>query len=112
MTTSSAAPPATSVRNALSIDFEDWYEPFAHRGIGGWKEHPSRIPSDTERLLSVLGKYNVRCTFFVLGEVAEKFPDQIRAIRRAGHEIGSHGHRHLPLFKREQTEFEDEMRRS
>jgi len=109
MTTSSAA---ARVRNALSIDFEDWYEPFAHRGIGGWKDHPSRIPGDTERLLRVLGKYNVRCTFFVLGEVAEKFPDQIRAIRRAGHEIGSHGHRHLPLFKLQQAEFEQEMRRS
>ena len=108
MTTSSA----TSVRNALSIDFEDWYEPFAHRGIAGWKEHPSRIPSDTERLLAVLGKQNVRCTFFVLGEVAEKFPDQIRAIHHAGHEIGSHGHRHLPLFKLQQAEFEAEMRKS
>src|SRR3954454_16834070 len=104
MTTSSA--PA-SVRNGLSIDFEDGYEPFAHRGIGGGKGHPSRIPSDTERLLRGLGKYNVRCTFFVLGEFAEKFPDQIRAIRRAGHEIGSHRHRHFPLFKLQQREFEE-----
>src|SRR5688500_9456400 len=75
------------MRNALSIDFEDWYQPFTARGISGWEGHPSRVPRDTERLLSVLAKYNVRCTFFILGEVAEKFPDEIRAIHRAGHEI-------------------------
>lgn len=100
------------MRNALSIDFEDWYQPFAARGIAGWEEHPSRVPRDTERLLSVLGKYNVRCTLFVLGEVAEKFPDEIRAFHRAGHEIGSHSYRHLPLFKQEQAQFEKEMRGS
>ena len=57
-------------------------------------------------------KFNVRCTFFVLGEVAERFPDQVRAIHRAGHEIASHGYRHVPLFAQEPGQFEAEMRRS
>lgn len=100
------------MKNALSIDFEDWFQPFAARGITGWEQFPSRVPEDTRRLLNVLGKYNVRCTFFVLGEVAEKFPDEIRALHRAGHEIGSHGYRHLPLFQQEQSQFEKEMRGS
>src|SRR5213596_865637 len=100
------------MRNALSIDFEDWYQPFAARGVSGWEAFPSRVPSDTKRLLNVLAKYNVRCTFFVLGEVAEKFPDEIRAIHRAGHEIASHSYRHLPLFQQEQNQFETEMRAS
>ncbi|HMB95545.1 MAG TPA: polysaccharide deacetylase family protein [Tepidisphaeraceae bacterium] len=100
------------MRNALSIDFEDWYQPFAARGVDGWQNFPSRVPSDTSRLLAVLAKYNVRCTFFVLGEVAEKFPDEIRAIHKAGHEIGSHGYRHLPLYEQQQDQFEKEMRGS
>ncbi|HVT88981.1 MAG TPA: polysaccharide deacetylase family protein [Tepidisphaeraceae bacterium] len=100
------------MKNALSIDFEDWFQPFAARNIDGWQQYPSRVPSDTKRLLTVLAKYNVRCTFFVLGEVAEKFPEEIRAIHRAGHEIGSHGYRHLPLFKLQPDEFEKEMRQS
>ena len=99
-------------RHALSIDFEDWFQAFAARGIGGWEQYPSRVPKDTERLLAVFAKHNVRCTFFVLGEVAEKFPDEIRAIHRAGHEISSHCYRHLPLFKQEPAQFEREMRGS
>lgn len=100
------------MRNALSIDFEDWFQPFAARSVPGWEAYPSRVPEDTRRLLGVLGKYKVRCTFFILGEVAEKFPDEIRAIHRAGHEIGSHGYRHLPLFAQEPKQFEAEMRKS
>jgi polysaccharide deacetylase family protein (PEP-CTERM system associated) len=100
------------MRNALSIDFEDWFQPFAARSVAGWEQFPSRVPQDTARLLSVLKKYNVRCTFFVLGEVAEKFPDEIRALHQAGHEIGSHGYRHVPLFEQDQAQFEKEMRGS
>ena len=100
------------MQNALSIDFEDWYQPFAARSVPGWQAYPSRVPEDTRRLLNVLGKHNTRCTFFVLGEVAEKFPDEIREIHRAGHEIGSHGYRHLPLFEQEPQQFEAEMRKS
>lgn len=100
------------MRNALSIDFEDWYQAFAARSIPGWEQYPSRVPRDTERLLTVLAKHNAKCTFFILGEVAEKFPNEIRAIHQAGHEIGSHGHRHLPLFKQEQARFEEETRAS
>jgi polysaccharide deacetylase family protein (PEP-CTERM system associated) len=100
------------MRNALSIDFEDWFQPFAARSVPGWQEYPSRVPHDTKRLLAVMEKHKVRCTFFVLGEVAERFPEEIRALHRAGHEIGSHGYRHVPLFKQDQQQFEAEMRRS
>lgn len=100
------------MKNALSIDFEDWFQPFAARSIPGWEKYPTRVPEDRRRLLAMLKKYNVRCTFFILGEVAEKFPDEIRAIHADGHEIGSHGYRHLPLFSLKQDEFEAEMRKS
>lgn len=99
-------------RHALSIDFEDWYQAFAARGIGGWEQFPSRVPQDTERLLSLFARHDVRCTFFILGQVAEQFPDEVRAIHRAGHEIASHCYRHVPLFKQEPARFEREMRES
>jgi hypothetical protein len=100
------------MRNALSIDFEDWYRPFDARAVDGWQQYPSRIPQDTTRLLSLLEQRQVRCTFFVLGEVAERFPDAVRALHRAGHEIASHGYRHVPLYQQEPGQFEREMRRS
>jgi polysaccharide deacetylase family protein (PEP-CTERM system associated) len=100
------------MRNALSIDFEDWYRPFDARAVDGWQQYPSRIPQDTTRVLSLLERHHVRCTFFVLGEVAERFPDAVRALHRAGHEIASHGYRHVPLYQQEPGQFEREMRRS
>lgn len=100
------------MKNALSIDFEDWFQPFAHRSVPGWQQYPSRVPQDTDRLLTLFERHGVRCTFFVLGEVAEKFPECILAIHQAGHEIASHSHRHLQLFRQERKQFEAEMRRS
>jgi len=100
------------VRNALSIDLEDWFQPFVRRALSGWEQYGSRVPQETERLLAVLGEHGVRCTFFVLGELAERFPDVIRSIHGAGHEIGSHGYRHVPLFTLEPAQFEAEMRPS
>ncbi len=97
------------VKNALTIDFEDWYQPFAARSLPGWERFGSRVPQDTDRLLSLLRSLGVRATFFVLGEVAEQFPESIRAIHGDGHEIASHGHRHLPLFHQPRDRFETEL---
>jgi polysaccharide deacetylase family protein (PEP-CTERM system associated) len=103
---------AADIRNALSIDFEDWYQAFAARSIPGWDQYPTRVPRDTERLLTLLDKYKVRCTFFMLGDVAEKFRSETLAIHRAGHEIGSHGYRHLPLYRQDPAVFERETEAS
>ncbi|MBN1837169.1 MAG: polysaccharide deacetylase family protein [Spirochaetales bacterium] len=40
-------------------------------------------------ILSVLGEYNIRATFFVNGEVIRRHPDAVREIAEAGHEVGS-----------------------
>ncbi|MCL4847088.1 MAG: polysaccharide deacetylase family protein [Acidobacteria bacterium] len=98
------------MRNALSVDFEDWYQPLAARHVAGWERFPSRVPDDARRLVDLLGRHSVRCTFFVLGEVATEFPDAVRAIHRAGHEVASHGHRHVPLFAQPRERFERETR--
>ena len=49
------------MKNALSIDFEDWFQPFAARGVDGWERFPSRVPADTERLLAVIGELQSPC---------------------------------------------------
>ncbi|TMD30375.1 MAG: polysaccharide deacetylase, partial [Chloroflexi bacterium] len=43
------------------------------------------------RLLRLLGERSITATFFVPGYTAERWPDTIKAIRDAGHEIGHHG---------------------
>lgn len=50
--------------------------------------------SNTDELIEILAKENVRATFFVTGEFAEKYPDDIRKLVDAGHEIGNHSDAH------------------
>jgi len=51
----------------------------------------------TPLLLDILDETNVKATFFVLGELAEQFPDVIKRMAEAGHEIGNHSYKHLEL---------------
>lgn len=46
------------------------------------------------RLLSVLDEYDVKATFFIPGEVALRYPDEVKQIAQRGHEIGCHGLEH------------------
>ena len=49
------------------------------------------------RLLRLLAERGILATFFIPGYTAERWPDTVRAIRDAGHEIGHHGFLHEPL---------------
>ncbi len=53
--------------------------------------------SGVPRLLRILNRQDVRATFFVPGFTAECYPDTVRAIVDAGHEIGHHGYLHEPM---------------
>ncbi len=46
------------------------------------------------RLLRLLDRQGIRATFFIPGYSAERWPDTVRSIRDAGHEIGHHGYLH------------------
>jgi peptidoglycan-N-acetylglucosamine deacetylase len=46
------------------------------------------------RLVDLFKKYNLRTTWFIPGHSAETFPDQMKAVADAGHEIGVHGYSH------------------
>ena len=48
----------------------------------------------TPRLLKLLNKYNIRSSWFIPGHSLETFPEQMAAVRDAGHEIGLHGYSH------------------
>jgi peptidoglycan/xylan/chitin deacetylase (PgdA/CDA1 family) len=98
---SSVGPPAGSPEarelqfghNARSLlvcfDYEGrWGMPF---------EAPYDLDSSTHRILEVLARHAVRATFFVVGELATKHADLIRAISAGGHEIALHGWRHERL---------------
>jgi len=56
-------------------------------------------PQFTRQLLAILKQYDVKATFFVVGEMALKYPDLVRAEVSAGHVVGNHTFHHVNLTK-------------
>lgn len=50
--------------------------------------------SDIDQILEILNKYNIKLTFFIVGDWAEKYPESVKKIYEAGHEIGTHSNTH------------------
>lgn len=49
---------------------------------------------DIPQILDTLDEYDVKATFFITGEWAEKYPESVREIHERGHEIGTHSMAH------------------
>ena len=49
---------------------------------------------DTQTLIDILGRYRVKATFFAVGDWAEKYPESVKALHDAGHEVMSHSNHH------------------
>lgn len=53
--------------------------------------------SDIPTILEILKKENVRASFFMVGQWAEKFPDSVKLIAKEGHDVANHGYSHLKM---------------
>lgn len=66
---------------------------------------------DTETLIEILGKYQVRATFFVVGDWVVKYPESVKALHDAGHEIMSHSDDHAHFNKLSSNEIVENLNR-
>lgn len=101
--------------NYVSVDVEDWFqaEAYAHLiPFDQWDSLDLRVEKNTHLLLDLFDVAETKATFFVLGWIAERQPDLIREIVKRGHEVGSHGWSHRPLWRMEPAEFREEAQRS
>ena len=59
---------------------------------------------DTQQLIDILEKYNVKVTFFVVGDWVDKYPESVKALHDAGHEVMTHSahHNHFNALSAEQ----------
>jgi polysaccharide deacetylase family protein (PEP-CTERM system associated) len=108
-------PGTDRVINAMTIDVEDYFHVSVFDGIlprSRWDAMETRVASNTDRLLEVFQNAQVKGTFFVLGWVAERFPQLIRRIARAGHEVASHGTAHRLVYDMTPKAFREDVRRS
>ena len=52
---------------------------------------------DTQMLIDILGKYKIKATFFVVGEWVDKYPESVKALHDAGHEVMNHSNTHAHM---------------
>ncbi|WP_243149430.1 polysaccharide deacetylase family protein [Colidextribacter sp. OB.20] len=60
---------------------------------------------DTQQLIDILEQYKVKATFFVVGQWVDKFPESVKALHDAGHEVMNHSntHAHYPQLSAEEV---------
>jgi len=101
--------------NALTIDVEDYFQVTSFENVvprSNWGHVESRVVANTHRLLDLLARHAVNGTFFILGWVADHFPQLVREIHAAGHELASHGYWHNLIYQQTPVEFRNDLRRA
>jgi len=99
----------------FTVDLEEYFQVAGfepHVARSAWGRFESRVARQVEWLLELLERHGARGTFFVLGWVAERQVELIRAIARAGHEIASHGWDHARVTSQTPEQFRASIRRS
>lgn len=88
---------AGPIRNAMSVDVEDYFQVSAfapHIRREDWDSLPCRVERNVDVILGLLDEAGARATFFTLGWIAERHPQVVRRIVDNGHELASHGYGH------------------
>ena len=104
-----------TVRPVFTVDVEDWFQVSAFDSVisrSSWSDRESRVERNTDRLLALLDETGAIGTFFTLGWVAQRFPQLVRRIADAGHEVASHGFWHQRIPTISEAEFREDVRSS
>jgi polysaccharide deacetylase family protein (PEP-CTERM system associated) len=96
------------VENILSIDVEEVF----HGKYTCQYRHSLcyRTPDNIPPILKILEEYDAKATFFMVGEIAEKFPEVVNMILENGHEVAFHGWAHEQLWKLTPERFGGEVK--
>lgn len=113
------APPAGAeterLLNAMTVDVEDYFHVSALAASAPrarWDSFESRVERNTMRLLDLFDEHGATVTCFVLGWVADRHPQVVKAIAARGHEVASHGFWHQLVYDLTPDAFRDDVRRS
>src|SRR2546422_114307 len=100
--------PGRVMKNTITVDVEDWQQSTLDQKL----PISQRARRNTLRMLHLFREYGVRGTFFIQSLFAESFPEVVERIATDGHEIASHGHSHIPIFKLTPSEFAQDVSHS
>jgi len=100
---------SSKIINAMTVDVEDYFHVSAFEKVIkpiDWPNCKPTVDYNTRRLLDLFAQYDTKATFFILGWVAQAFPQLIKDIADQGHEVASHGSNH----RRASTQTREELK--
>jgi len=103
------------ITHHFTVDVEEYFHPTAlsrYYPMSGWDSLTRRSPAVVSQLLEFLQAFDTRGTFFIVGWLAEREPDMVRAISDSGHEIASHGWEHELVGRLGPEGFRESIRKS
>lgn len=96
----------------VTFDIEEW----CHANFNSLKEIPETTENDLDKevdiMLDMCEERNIKSTCFILGVVAEKYPQVVKKIYNAGHEVASHGYDHKLVYNMTPEEFNNDISKS
>jgi polysaccharide deacetylase family protein (PEP-CTERM system associated) len=102
-------------QHVVTVALEDYFQVGSFNHLiqrGQWYRFDARFERNTLQALQLLDRFNVKATFFVLGWIAETFPEIVRMVAERGHEIASKGYYHRSIRQMAPSEFREDLQRS
>jgi peptidoglycan/xylan/chitin deacetylase (PgdA/CDA1 family) len=111
----------------MTVDMDEWYQIRWITGMKGslWPDTQAlfrdyyksdkpvgELNAGVEKLLALFAAEGILATFFTLGETAQYYPDALKRIAAAGHEVACHSFYHTDLFRLSDAEFERDLRQA
>jgi len=99
----------------LTFDIEEWFHILDNAQTKTeveWGSYESRIHANMETIFDIIDQANVSATFFVVGWIAEKYPEVVKEISKRGFEIGSHTHMHQLVYEQNRKSFFNDIEKS
>ena len=100
------------IRNAMTIDVEDYFQvsAFAQQiSRESWPKQECRVEANIDKILQLLADAKIHATFFTLGWIAERYPTMVGRIVAGGHELASHGFGHLRASDQTREQFHSDI---
>ncbi len=107
--------PQDTVKNFMTVDVECWFHAYNLKEQvppSTWHLQPTRVQANVKKILDLFRANDTKATFFVLGWVADHFPDVVRMIDADGHEIGTHGYYHNLITNMTPNQFQEDLEKS
>lgn len=101
--------------NAMTVDVEEYFHVYALSEVlskKDWDMLPQRALSSMDKLLALFDVYEIKASFYILGWFAQKHPQLIQKMAKAGHEIASHGYDHRRVDTFTKSEFKEDSHKA